>query len=98
MVAALQGYAGPVVAGFEATGNYHRPLARPGGQDDFAVRLRALDPPGRQVLDAARPAALDDQPEHQGVGEQGQVRPVTDGVDEDSLAPQRRPSRTVAWK
>jgi len=27
LVAALQGYAGPVVAGFEATGNYHRPLA-----------------------------------------------------------------------
>ncbi len=27
LVTTLQGYAGPVVAGFEATGNYHRPLA-----------------------------------------------------------------------
>ena len=27
LVAALQGYAGPIVAGFKATGDYHRPLA-----------------------------------------------------------------------
>ena len=39
LVAALQGYAGPVVAGFEATGNYHRPLAHRLLEAGFELRL-----------------------------------------------------------